>query len=395
MECGYFLADIQKDPRFANTTTVSDLCRRLVESRKSAFFPMIYRLICLVLTLPVSTATTERAFSSMTIIKNKLRNKMEDEFFDDLMVLYIEKEFADSIDNDSVIAEFELSGSRRLPSKGLKEDIFLSSSLGNLTHLTHLNLSHNSLSGSLDQSTRFFLSLNHLDVLDLSYNLLSGELPTSFFKHAWNMTSSNVSNNNFSGSIPSSICIHDYSPSFGLLDTSFNKFSGNISCGLAECSKLQVFHAGYNNLSGILPVEMYNATTLEEISLPANSLSGVLGDKMLQLANPTILDLSYNQLSGVLPHHFGKFSKLKLMVLDFNNLEGEFPEELCRLPALVYKQTPAQVDDIDLELAIYGYNGATLVQCKLSYFPPAIYVGNNTIKGNIPTETANCSFSMD
>ncbi|XP_062025519.1 uncharacterized protein LOC133741817 [Rosa rugosa] len=114
MECGYFLADIQKDPRFANTTTVSDLCRRLVESRKSAFFPMIYRLICLVLTLPVSTATTERAFSSMTIIKNKLRNKMEDEFFDDLMVLYIEKEFADSIDNDSVIAEFELSGSRRV-----------------------------------------------------------------------------------------------------------------------------------------------------------------------------------------------------------------------------------------------------------------------------------------
>ncbi|KAM5586362.1 zinc finger MYM-type protein 1, partial [Rosa sericea] len=113
MECGYFLADIQRDPRFANTTTVSDLCRRLVESRKSAFFPMIYRLICLVLTLPVSTATTERAFSSMTIIKSKLRNKMEDEFFDDLMVVYIEKEFADSIDNDSVIAEFEVSGSRR------------------------------------------------------------------------------------------------------------------------------------------------------------------------------------------------------------------------------------------------------------------------------------------
>ncbi|PRQ35633.1 putative non-specific serine/threonine protein kinase [Rosa chinensis] len=66
----------------------------------------------------------------------------------------------------------------QLPSKGLKlkEDIFLSSSHGNLTHLTHLNLSHNSVSGSLDQSTGFFLSLNHLEVLDLSYNLLSGEL---------------------------------------------------------------------------------------------------------------------------------------------------------------------------------------------------------------------------
>ncbi|PRQ47226.1 putative HAT dimerization domain, ribonuclease H-like domain-containing protein [Rosa chinensis] len=112
MECGYFLTDIQRDPRFAKTTSVSDLCRRLVESRKSAFFPMIYRLICLVLTLPVSTATTERAFSAMNFIKNKLRNKMEDDFLDDLMVLNIEKEFADSIDNDYVIAEFEMSRSR-------------------------------------------------------------------------------------------------------------------------------------------------------------------------------------------------------------------------------------------------------------------------------------------
>ncbi|PRQ35691.1 putative leucine-rich repeat-containing, plant-type, leucine-rich repeat domain, L [Rosa chinensis] len=47
----------------------------------------------------------------------------------------------------------------QLPSKGLKERIILSSSLGNLTHLTPLNLSHNSLYGSLDQSSRFFLSL--------------------------------------------------------------------------------------------------------------------------------------------------------------------------------------------------------------------------------------------
>ncbi|KAK9943936.1 hypothetical protein M0R45_009525 [Rubus argutus] len=114
MECGYFLVDIRRDIRFENLTSISDLCRQLVETRKSTFFPMIYRLICLVLTLPVSTATTERAFSSMNIIKNKLRNKIEDEFLDDLIVLYIEKEFADKISNDSVIAEFEVSGPRRV-----------------------------------------------------------------------------------------------------------------------------------------------------------------------------------------------------------------------------------------------------------------------------------------
>ncbi|XP_030940051.1 zinc finger MYM-type protein 1-like [Quercus lobata] len=38
----------------------------------------------------ISTATTERAFSAMNIIKNKLCNKMEDDFLMDSMILYIE-----------------------------------------------------------------------------------------------------------------------------------------------------------------------------------------------------------------------------------------------------------------------------------------------------------------
>ncbi|CAM8902082.1 unnamed protein product [Rhodiola kirilowii] len=112
IECGFFAPSIIRDPRFANMTSISDVCRLLVEHRKSTFYPMIYRLICLILTLPVSTATTERAFSSLNIIKSTLRNKMNEEFLDDLMVLYVERTFADCISNDVVIAEFEMSGVR-------------------------------------------------------------------------------------------------------------------------------------------------------------------------------------------------------------------------------------------------------------------------------------------
>jgi hypothetical protein len=39
------------------------------------------RLIRLILTLPVSTATTERAFSAIKINKTRRQNKMEDDFF--------------------------------------------------------------------------------------------------------------------------------------------------------------------------------------------------------------------------------------------------------------------------------------------------------------------------
>ncbi|KAL7220771.1 hypothetical protein ACSBR2_013626 [Camellia fascicularis] len=60
--------------------TISDLCQMLVTTRKSTVYSLVDRLICLVITLPVSTATTERAFSAMNIVKIKLRNMMKDDF---------------------------------------------------------------------------------------------------------------------------------------------------------------------------------------------------------------------------------------------------------------------------------------------------------------------------
>ena len=59
------------------------------------------------LTLPVSTATTERAFSAMNVIKTDLRNKMEDEFLLDAMILFIERDIAMTISMDSIIDNFE------------------------------------------------------------------------------------------------------------------------------------------------------------------------------------------------------------------------------------------------------------------------------------------------
>ena len=66
-------------------------------TRKSEYYPFIYRVVKLVLTLPVSTTTTERAFSVMNVIKTNLRNKMEDEFLSNAMMLFIERDIAATI----------------------------------------------------------------------------------------------------------------------------------------------------------------------------------------------------------------------------------------------------------------------------------------------------------
>ena len=64
------------------------------------------------LTLLVSTATTERAFLGMKLIKMSLRNKIENEFLANSMIIYIEGEIADSIDSDFIIDKFDLLKNR-------------------------------------------------------------------------------------------------------------------------------------------------------------------------------------------------------------------------------------------------------------------------------------------
>ncbi|XP_015931462.1 uncharacterized protein LOC107457795 [Arachis duranensis] len=94
--------------------TLFELCNKLYETGKSRTYHIVDKLIRLVLTLPVSTATTEITFSAMKIIKTILRSKMADEFLADNLVIYIEKELAAIFDTNSIIDDFENRKKRRI-----------------------------------------------------------------------------------------------------------------------------------------------------------------------------------------------------------------------------------------------------------------------------------------
>jgi YesN/AraC family two-component response regulator len=51
-------------------------------------------------------ATIKRAFSAIKYVKTVFRNKIKDEFLVYFMMIYIEREFAENIDLDSIIDEF-------------------------------------------------------------------------------------------------------------------------------------------------------------------------------------------------------------------------------------------------------------------------------------------------
>ncbi|XP_048425431.1 zinc finger MYM-type protein 1-like [Pyrus x bretschneideri] len=61
----------------------------------------------LALVLLVATASVDRAFSDMNIIKGQLRNKMENQWLSDSLVVYIKKNVFSCIGNEAIIEHFQ------------------------------------------------------------------------------------------------------------------------------------------------------------------------------------------------------------------------------------------------------------------------------------------------
>ncbi|KAK3232458.1 hypothetical protein Dsin_004339 [Dipteronia sinensis] len=91
-QLSHYKLDVFGCPEFQILASLSELCQCLAETKRSEHYTLIDKLICLVFTLLVSTATTERAFSTMKLVKTPLRNKMDGDFLTDCMVIFIEKE---------------------------------------------------------------------------------------------------------------------------------------------------------------------------------------------------------------------------------------------------------------------------------------------------------------
>uniref|UniRef100_A0ACD5Z3T3 Uncharacterized protein n=1 Tax=Avena sativa TaxID=4498 RepID=A0ACD5Z3T3_AVESA len=98
---------------FSTCKDLESLAMKMVETEKNLVFPLVYKLIELALILPVSPAFVERAFLAMKIIKSKLRNKMKNGWFNDLMVCYTERKIFRKLDSDAIVKQFQAMKTRK------------------------------------------------------------------------------------------------------------------------------------------------------------------------------------------------------------------------------------------------------------------------------------------
>ena len=108
-----YIVDIRSTSEFSRLNGIGALVRLLVKTGRHKVYSLVYLLLTLALILPVATATIERAFYAMNIIKNRLRNRMGDEWLHDSLVIYIENEVFEGVANDAIIENFQKIKTRR------------------------------------------------------------------------------------------------------------------------------------------------------------------------------------------------------------------------------------------------------------------------------------------
>ena len=102
-----YIHDMQSIEEFSTFRGIGQIVEKMVEMKKNVSYPLVYLLVTLALILLVATATVERVFSTMNIIKNRLCNQIGDKWINDCLVTYIEKDIFKTIKCEEIMQRFQ------------------------------------------------------------------------------------------------------------------------------------------------------------------------------------------------------------------------------------------------------------------------------------------------
>ncbi|XP_050368505.1 receptor-like protein EIX2 [Argentina anserina] len=234
--------------------------------------------------------------------------------------------------------------------------------------LISLDLSRNSLSGSIPRS---LTKLKSLTSIDLSRNYLSGSIPKN-----WNgsgVETIDFSNNNLSGQFPPNLCSQQ--PSLFWLRLSNNNLSGDLGSSLQNCQNLYTLDLGGNKFSGVIPQWIgQDLQSLHLLLLGENKFTGSIPHQLCALSRLHALDLSHNKLSGSIPRCLGNLTQL--------TNSGGMPQPF---PSL--EDTPDMEPwHIDLDPKGVEYEYTTILPLVNT-----IDLSGNNLSGEIPEEMRSLS----
>lgn len=203
----------------------------------------------------------------------------------------------------------------------------LPDSLQSVKTLVELDLSVNSLSGSLPFEFGNLVSLEKLWLFENQFE--SGEIPENWLYQMKSMR--NFQMNGLSGQIPNSI--GSSWPELETLILVNGRLTGGIPTSMCNLRNLKYLHIFYNNISDVIPKCLCsNAdSSIISIDLSNNLLTGPIPTCIGDLSNLHYLYLSNNGLTGALPSSLGNLKNLYSLDVSSNRLSGSIPASLASL----------------------------------------------------------------
>lgn len=104
---------IQLDNKLINARS-HEILNFILKNGLQEAYPNIFTAYQIFLTLPVTSASCERSFSKLKLIKSYLRSTTKQTRLNDLSIISIEHQVAKSIDYEDIINEFASKKSRKI-----------------------------------------------------------------------------------------------------------------------------------------------------------------------------------------------------------------------------------------------------------------------------------------
>jgi len=166
---------------------------------------------------------------------------------------------------------------------------------------------------------------------DCSYNLLIGNFPLQM-NNLSRLTELVLSGNSMSGTLPDLSNFHDLRK-FNIAFTSFDDVQPIQS--LWNLSNLVFINLVESHLVGSIPPKAFEKiTNLEDFFAASNHLTGSIPSQVGKLTNLRNFDVTKNKLSGTLPTELGSCGSLETIFLHDNFITGTVPVELQNIPNL-------------------------------------------------------------
>ncbi|CAH1445955.1 unnamed protein product [Lactuca virosa] len=199
--------------------------------------------------------------------------------------------------------------------------------LGDNTNLRVLVLRSNRFHGSMGCGEEQQNNWSNIQILDIAHNSFTGTVPSDFFSH-WDAMMADNNGGEHSHSLMKHLSftvlqVYDdgiyYQNSvrvtikglelelvkiltlFTSIDMSNNHFSGQIPSTIGRLKALYLLNVSHNEFTGSIPPSLGDLYHLESLDMSSNKLTGKIPSVLTDLPFLSSFDLSYNQLEGRIP----------------------------------------------------------------------------------------------